>query len=426
MKNAIRIILLSTLVIGPIAALVLKAFEFIAIEGTVWWWNDLWNSDVERWRVIPLALFGGVVFACTAVILRQKRLPKPAVDPLEEHGSPGKPTIAAMGITLAVGAASLMFAGASLGPEAPLMAFATLLGLWAATQAKLPAQQMQYLVLVSIGALLVAFLGSLVPAVLPLLLLLQQAKLPWSQPARLLEYIRKGWKKAFALTLPVIGAAATSFFVLWLLDPSVEGYGNIPVGAHFGWEDFVLAPLLGAVTLGVGWLLKKATLGIHNVAVIVDKKVPVAVYALFTGAGIGLLYFIGGQSVQFSGSIGTHLLMENAPQLGFAALVGLLVVKLLVTAWSAAVGYRGGLVFPSIFIGVTIALIIGLVFPHAGAGVMIGSVAGIIAAITGGPAAFIMIAAIVPPTAGLWILALLAIAGALITKKLFARLKPTV
>lgn len=413
-----KLFFLSTLIIGPIAALVLKGFEFLAIEGTVWWWNDLWHSDVERWRVVPLAMLGGVLFTLVALMLRQTRIPTPAANPLEEHGSSGKPTLALIGVTLLIGAISLVFAGASLGPEAPLMAFATLFGIWIAVQAGAPAAQRQYLALVSVGALLVAFLGSLIPVLLPLLMIARQAKLPFGQPALLLEKLRHNWQKALILALPVVGAALSSFFILWLFDPTVKGYGSIPVGTQFDWQDFILAPLVGAITFYAGWAIKKTITILHTTAVRVDKKVPVVIYALLAGLGVGVLYFIGGQTVQFSGSIGTHELVAQSANLGLVSLIVLLVVKLLVTAWSAAVGYRGGLVFPSIYIGTAIALIIGVLFAGSSTGVMIGAIAGIIAAMTDGAVGFLLVASILPPTAGLWFLALLAVIGSTLVQKI--------
>ena len=144
-------------------------------HGTDWIWNDLVNTDQVRWRVIPLAILLSVVYGVVLKLVREPRWVTPHLNPLAAaDGEPVTPTLWALAVIPIVGIASLV-GGASLGPEAPLVALAMGMGLFVAGRVQMgPAGQV--LVLASIGALLVAFFGSLIPLLIPVLVLYQRTK----------------------------------------------------------------------------------------------------------------------------------------------------------------------------------------------------------------------------------------------------------
>ena len=224
------------------------------------------------------------------------------------------------------------------------------------------------------------------------------------------------------IVLPILLASASAFFVMWLMDPSVAGYGSIPISQPIQLIDFGLAAVAGVLALFVGTLLKKAIDYFGSLAKWMDKKWPWPVSAGAFGAGIGLLYVIGGQTVQFSGSIGSKLLVEQASTFGLWTLLGLLVVKLLVTAWSLATGYRGGLVFPTIYMGIAISFILYHLTGAVDPGVMIGAIAGVFGALTGPVVAFIFIASILPPHGSIWLVAICGIVGAWLGQRMLQRI----
>lgn len=428
-RNTRWLTLLAALIIGVLNPPVLKGFEFIVIEGTEWLWDDLLHADKYRWVAIALPVVGSILLSAAFRLTGQTRIVHQTSD-VGEYGSEETkpPTLIDIGIVLLIGAGSLLF-GASLGPEASLMAFAGSLGLLVAARFKLTTAGL--LKAISIGALLIAFTGSIVPALFPFILLLQKAKpaikkLPLKDPKALKGLISQN-RRVIAnglidIVLPILLASASAFFVMWLMDPSVAGYGSIPVSQPIQLIDFGLAAVAGVLALFVGTLLKKAIDYFGSLAKWMDKKWPWPVSAGAFGAGIGLLYVIGGQTVQFSGSIGSKLLVEQASTFGLFTLLGLLLVKLLVTAWSLATGYRGGLVFPTIYMGIAISFILYHLTGAVDPGVMIGAIAGVFGALTGPVVAFIFIASILPPHGSIWLVAICGIVGAWLGQRMLQRI----
>lgn len=386
--------------VGAVDAVVLKGFELVVNDGTPYLWNDVFHTDTHRWGVVPLAVGLGVGLSLLFRATRVERVVPPKTDPFDESGPPPPDTLGGIGVLLAIGLGSLV-AGASLGPEASLVAFATSLGLWAAHRAGTSHEAAELLALASVGALLVAFLGSVVPVLIPLLLL--------------------GKKRHLTATtaVPVLLAGASSFGTLWLMDHSVAGWGSVPVGPGFTLLDALLALLVGVCAAGLGRSLKRGIHGLGALARRLDAAVPWWVSAALFGLVVGALYWLGGESVQFSGSGGTPMVLHQTPAYGFWTLALLLVVKLAATAWSLATGYRGGLVFPSVYVGAVVFLMAQALFPAAGPGVLVGSVAGVFGALTGTVPGLVLIVAVVPLPA--LPLAVLGAAGAALGNGLITR-----
>lgn len=381
MSKKSRVLFIALLVIiGIINSLVLRVVEFVVTDGTEWIWNSLLGSDTTRWAVLPIAVAGSILLSIGFHAAREPRVVAPKVDLLTDEspntGSAVEVTPADIGKQLGLGMGSLL-AGASLGPEATLMEFSKRIGIWSALKYRFGTHA-EILTTASIGALLVAFLGSLLPALIPILLL---------------------WRKkqvSVARVLEIMIASLASYATLWVIDHQSMGFGDIPASPHFGWTDVVIAMGVGVAAAGLGWILKHTVLGLGVITGWMTKHMHWLAAAAFFGVGLGLLYLLGGQSVQFSGSIGSPLLVSQATELGIWGLLGLLTVKLVATAWSMAAGYRGGLVFPSIYLGVASGLIVATVFGVSAQGAMIGAISGIIAAMVGPAVGIIFVASILP------------------------------
>jgi H+/Cl- antiporter ClcA len=125
--------------------------------------------------------------------------------------------------------------------------------------------------------------------------------------------------------------------------------------------------------------------------------------------------------VQFSGSEGSVMLLSGDVHYGTWALAGIAVVKLLATSWSLTAGYRGGLVFPSVFAGVAVSLLVAGALPDvAGPGVLLGSVAGLLVEMTAPMLGVVMLLALLP--AKLLPLGIAGAAGAIVGRFAVTRL----
>ncbi len=388
--------------LGTVNGLVFLGFEWVVDHGTDWLWNDVVDSDAQRWRVVPLAIVLSVALSLVLRLVREPRWTPPHVDPLHaaEDDAPA-PTVRALGVILLVGAASLL-AGASLGPEASLVATATGLGAWTVQRAALGPTG-RVLILASAGALLAAFFGSVVPLAIPLVLLVQRTgRLP------------------IAAVVPIVVAGLASLGTLRLIQGDIEGFGQIPsLPIHA--RDYAAAALLGLLAVPLGALLRWAIVRLGGLTERIEARSPWWAAAIAFGAVLGLLYLAGGESVQFSGSQGTAILLDSSQDKTALALVGIVVVKLVVTAWSAASGYRGGLVFPSVFTGVAVSLAVASADASlSGPGVLIGGVAGLVVEMTNPALGVVMLLALLP--AKLLGLGVVAAAAATVGRAGFERL----
>ena len=184
------------------------------------------------------------------------------------------------------------------------------------------------LVLASVGALLVAFFGSLIALLIPVLILWQRAKRLDVVPL---------------CAIAVAGLAA--WLTLWLVEGGHQGYGDVPSDAVRA-RDYAAAFVLGGVAVGLGVALRWSVRRLARITRRIDAAVPWWLAAAAAGAVLGGLYLAGGPAVQFSGSEGSAYLLGDPTRYDLWALAGIALIKLLATGWSLAAGYRGGLVFP--------------------------------------------------------------------------------
>lgn len=394
---------LAALIIGIVDAVVLYLFEFVGTEGTIWLWYDVFGADEHRWRVFPLAIVLGLILTGVYKLVRVKRVKETSGNLLEELQDPPSGLASITGVLL-IGAVSLL-AGASLGPEAALMAFSAGFGALIASRMKAGSDK-QLLVLASVGALLVAFVHSILLVVIPLLLLWQGAK-------------RSGGKVPFRSVAVILLAGVVAFGAIYTIRAltGAPGVGLIPALPGVGAHDYAIAILLGFVAGLMALALNSLVrLFSQTSLAVANARFPGSewIFGGLAGLALGFLYYAGSPVVEFSGKVGSELLIENYAQFTAVTLIGLILIKLMATAWSAGTGYKGGLVFPSVFIGVAIGLLFTQVFPEfGGTGAVIGAISGMLTAVMGSPvmAAVFLIAAL---PVSLWPVAACAILGTLI------------
>lgn len=358
-------LLLAATALGAVNAAIFLGFEAVVNHGTDLIWNDWLQTDSSRWLVVPVAIVLSIVFSLVLRLLRQPRWIKPETNLDLSTENAENSSLAKVGSILTTGASGLI-AGASLGPEMPLTESSHTLGSWARSKLHITREQGATIVAASIGALMVAFFGSLLLVALPFLLVYQKTRII-----------------TWAIAVPIMLAGIASYGTLRILDHRAHGYGDIPALAPAGVSDYVGAIAIGLCASAAALLLVRGLVRLGHVTQRINKNWPWYLSATMFGLVIGVLYLIGGQSVQFSGLAGMNILLTEYANYSAWALFGIAIVKLLVTAWSKAAGYRGGLFFPSIFVGVALGLWLSALFSAlSGPGIMIGAIAAIFMALS--------------------------------------------
>lgn len=393
-----------SIVLGAVIGLMFLGFEWLVNHGDTWIWDDVFNTGEERWVVVPLAIGLSIIYSFIVHLLGQRRIIPIQLSIVEDLGKPlERAPLSGVAVILVVGAASLL-AGASLGPEAALAAGSIALGTWCAFRFNFGSAG-ELLVLTALTALLVAFFGSLVPLLIPPLILFQRTR-----------------KIPIPALVPPTLAGLAAYGTVYLIRGAVSGYGSIPSGTSANAEDYLIALALGVCGVGVGYGMRTAIKLFTGPAKQIGERVHWAWAAAIFGLVLGILYLIGGPTIEFSGSEGSKMLVSDTAY-GTAALAGIVVMKLLATGWSLSTGYRGGLVFPSVFAGVALSMFVASLFGDtAGPGLMIGSIAGVLVEMTSPALGVIMLLSLVPSE--LLPLALAGAAGAILPHVIKSRLHP--
>ncbi len=348
---------ISALITAIIIALVYWAFEAAVHWSTQYVWNDLLATDVQRLLVIPLAMGLAVLY-----FFVQHHL-DPQQEHTEQHGlaTNVKPTLQKVGIVLLVGFLSL-FAGASLGPEAILVPASAMLGALIGGRVTGAKQgDMQYASALGLVALLAVFFNSFFTGMLGLLLVHKMFKLKVTADF-------------------VVLAAVASVVSVWVLR-LVSGEGHT-ASVQSEWfvdaKGLIWLVAMAAVGYGITYLLKLFTWISEPIT---DQLWQKAWWyrGLIAGAILGVLYIAGGTLIQFTGNQAISPLLEGAAAIGIGGLLWIAFLKLAVMAWSKAVGYRGGMIFPLVLALTAIVAIAHLYTDSFG--VTIGIVAGIAGAL---------------------------------------------
>lgn len=333
-------ILLATIFVSTGVALVYFFFEQFVENSIGFIWSDLFQTGTTRWLVFPVCITLSIVYFAA-----QHRF-----DPASEKkiskglGNMPKPTFKNLIVVLFLGYLSLI-AGASLGPEAILVPACMLVG--GITGAKVFKDKKTTGLLSGMGfiALFAAFFNSFFTGMLGLLLISKQAKIKIN------------------IELVVLAALSSLTTVLVLKLLSGSAYTQAPSASYtFGLLGFaaILASFVGGYFYT--YLLKASSELFEKLHHYMQTSNWIS-KALVASAGLSVLYLLGGVLVQFTGNEAVVPLLNQAEKLGVVGLAFLFVIKTLAIAWSKAMGYRGGLVFPSVFTGACLASIAYLAVP---------------------------------------------------------------
>ncbi|MEY9874077.1 H+/Cl- antiporter ClcA [Streptacidiphilus sp. MAP12-33] len=342
----LKLLLLAALIGIPVS---LVAFGFVSLEHELqhWIWESLpdalgYSSQPPWWWPLPTLALAGLLVAPVLV-----RMPGHGGHlPVKGLGGPPQPPKALPSIVLA--ALIVLPLGASLGPEAPLMALGGALALLGVARAKREAQPKAATIIGMAGstaAIATIFGNPLVGCVM------------------VLEAAGLGGPQLLLLVVPCllasgIGAVVFTGFGHWtglgigaLSLPSLPTSGT-PDAGDFLW-GIPVAALIAVVIVGaqsLGWstaVFTRLRTGPRTVVCAVAVGVCTAAYALFSGRSP--------EEAALSGQAMLGQLAASPHALGVGALVLLVLFKSL--AWGISLGsLRGGPIFPAVLIGAAIGL----------------------------------------------------------------------
>jgi H+/Cl- antiporter ClcA len=340
-REYLHAILLSAAVGIPaalVAALFLGAVHYLED----WLWVDLpdalGDSSPPWYLIIGLPVVGGAIVAAARLWLPGDG----GHEPIEGLSMAPTPVSHAPGIAIAA-LATLSF-GLVLGPEAPVVALGGATAVFLTSFIRLGEHQRMLITLAgSFAAISALFGGPLVGGVL------------------IMESAIGLGAQAIPALLPGFVAAAIGYLIFigfgdWggleapgLVVPALPLYDGVELG------DLLIAVAVGVVTSIVIVPLKRAAIVVRALG---KARFGIPVFLLAGGFAVGLVALTAdglgadSQDVLFSGQASIPALLAETST---AVVLVLLVAKAIAYVISLASGFRGGPIFPAIFIGIGIA-----------------------------------------------------------------------
>ncbi|MCU0667439.1 MAG: chloride channel protein [Patescibacteria group bacterium] len=307
-------------------------------------WFDIADVNNNKIVVIPLSIIGGLILSW-AIMVNKNKLGRELSHDIKELTKDIKISPKLVVSAFLIGIASLV-GGASLGPEAILIPICYGAGFLVAKNFKI--EKPEFIGLIAIISLLASFFNGIVAAVLPL---------------AFISYMMSKNKKNTIILL-LLGSLAALISVVFLRLIGVkDGYVKIPLESitSINYKMLIVALVVGFIATYMTGLLYKTSKYFKTFFEMLPKKW--ITQGFVAGLGVGVAYYLLGPMAFFSGHYGLEELIKQNSQYTSFQLAGLAVGKLLVTAWCIATIYRGGLIYPLLLSGMSIALLLTGAYP---------------------------------------------------------------
>jgi H+/Cl- antiporter ClcA len=344
--------------LGAIAAVITFAFIVLVHLGTQLLWDQ---AAPASGLPAPLLILGICTIGGLLVGLLVRGFGDHNgifADVLKEFGATGRFDYRnAPGIVLT--ALVSLISGASLGPEAPLADACGGMGTLVADRLKRDPRETRSLSYSGLSGMLAAFITS-----------------PISGPLLALEGAQggaAGLTVYFWVLFPSLVASAVAVVVFVMLSGSF--FGALYVFPLYVPRliDLLLAVPLGLVGGSAGVIFFVVLRGLQKVMLPLKKHL--VLRGLIGGVGLGIVAaFL--PLVLFSGEDQTVDLIHHAAEIGAVMLIVLAVAKLLVTCLLLAAGWKGGYLFPILFVGVALGLAVAQLFPAIPVAVAVAATLG--------------------------------------------------
>jgi H+/Cl- antiporter ClcA len=282
--------------------------------------------------------------------------------------------------------------GVSLGPEFPVLganaALAVALG--ARLTPKAPASSWA-------GLAMAATIGALFGAPIAAALMLTEAfaQAPSEEPL---------WDRLFA----PLGAAAAGGLTYLALNGGTNSMSlSLPPYSGFEYGDILGACLIAIAATLIG--LAAVWVFPYLFAIFETLRHPLLILTA-GGMVLGVLGAIGGEITMFKGLDQMAELAREYKTLSTASIAIIAGIKLLAMLVAATSGFRGGRIFPTIFIGVALGLLANSLFPSIPVGIAVAcSILGLVLVIARSGWLAIFLAAVVVPNAQILIILTVAV-----------------
>ncbi|MDV5146571.1 ion channel protein [Streptomyces sp. SBC-4] len=350
------------LAIGVAASLVLLGVSALAEEFKGVLWNDLPDAlgiggYSSLWIIVMLTATG------IAVGLVVWKVPGHAGPDPASGGLGGAPLAPGVVPGLLLAATLALAGGVSLGPENPIITANIALTYWLGRKAQPTVPAAAWVALAS-AATIGALFGTPVAAALVI------SEALAGQPGR-----GSLWDRLFA---PLVAAGAGAMTTELLAEPTFDI--GLPPLTDPGWGDLLAALVIASAAAAFG--LASCYLFPYFHAAFKRLRHPMLMLPL-GGLVLGLLGALGGQLTLFKGLDEVKELTSSIGGWSSGELAKLAVVKLLALLVAASCGFRGGRIFPAVFIGTAFGLLTQALVPEVHPAVAVSSaVLGVLLATT--------------------------------------------
>jgi H+/Cl- antiporter ClcA len=341
-----KLLLVSGLV-GVTGALLTFAFFLVLKFGTTVVWELVprafgLNEGVDSpLFILSACLLGGFLVGLITYLTKVK--PQLLAEEMEEITDNGRIDPRSGLVGMLRGLVGLIFGG-SIGPEGPLTGGSGALGTWLAERLRLPRPVVAVSTLSGMSGMFGSFLAS-----------------PFGFAMFAIEGGLEKGKLSWKLLLPSIVAASLGYTVFFALTGYTFG-GNYQFPGYDGWNiiDLGYAVLLGLAGGALGLLfifIFKHTRDLTSRW----RTHPIGL-AVLGGLILGLVGMVF-PLILFSGDAELQVLLDDATELGLISLLVIALMKVLVTAMCLSLGWSGGYIFPSLFMGAALGLAIHQALP---------------------------------------------------------------
>lgn len=333
-----QLLLLSipAVLIGVLSALILWALDQVSglVERALWDLlpNAVGVADGSRWWIFLVLTLTGA-----AVGLVVWKMPGHGGQDSATTDLTAPPLPVSMLPSLTLAVILTLAGGVSLGPENPIIAINAALAI-ALVARLLPQVGAELIMAIAAAGTIGALFGT--PVAAALIFTGVMAAAPGGGAL---------WDKLF---LPLVAAGAGSITMKLLGAPTLA-FTLPPYGTPRAVD------LLSGALIACGCLLiaMVAVLALPPVHTFFHRLRNPLVYATLGGLVLGGLGAIGGELTLFKGLEQTGELLADVDGWGTGALVVMIGVKLAALVVAAASGFRGGRIFPAVFIGVALGLL---------------------------------------------------------------------